>query len=105
MKNEYGVRLDNNGYAPSILSHEEKCEVCGRSAGKLDRHEVWHGANRTKSKNLGCWVYLCPICHDKLHHKGEGLDQELKRLGQIEAMDYYGWTVEEFRKRFGKSYI
>ena len=103
MTNEYGVRLDKNHYAPSIVGEQDRCYICGRRDRKLDRHEVWHGPYREKSKRLGCWVQLCDICHDKLHHKGGGLDDELKEKMQRIAMDYYGWTIPEFRDRFGKS--
>ena len=105
MKNEYGVPLDRNGYAPSVITDEQRCFICGRSGGKLDRHEVWHGAYRDKSKALGCWVPLCGECHDRLHHKGGGLDGELKEKSQSIVMEHYGWEVAEFRSRFGKSYI
>ena len=105
MKSEYDVRLDRNGYAPSILGEQDRCFICGRMGGKIDRHEVYHGPYRDKSKRLGCWVGLCPECHDRLHHKGGGLDSELKREVQIVVMDYYDLSVEGFRELFGKSYI
>ena len=63
MRNEYGEKLDRNGYAPSIIKppfEADACFICGYS-GKLVRHEVFHGPNRTKSKNYGCWVKLCPF--------------------------------------------
>ena len=28
--NEYGVKLDSNGYAPSILNQQPTCLICGR---------------------------------------------------------------------------
>ena len=33
MKNEYGVKLDRNGYAPSIIpGHDEyRCLLCGKN--------------------------------------------------------------------------
>jgi len=105
LKNDYGEALDRNGYAPSVISTESRCFVCGRSGRKLDRHEVWHGPNRDKSKRLGCWVPLCGDCHDKLHHRGGGLDAELKKTAQPLVTEHYGWTDEEFRALFGKSYV
>ena len=106
MKNEYGVPLDKNGYSPSVIDlfDDEKCFCCWRS-GDLARHEVFHGNNRTKSKNLGCWVRLCPDCHNKLHTKDGTLDEWLKKEGQKAAMKHYGWTTDEFRQRFGKNYL
>ena len=106
MTNEFGVKLDSNGYAPSVIEpfETDSCCICGKS-GDLVRHEVFHGPNRTKSKALGCWVYLCPKCHTELHSKDPLLDWQLRRAGQLKAMAAYNWSVEDFRERFGKSYV
>jgi hypothetical protein len=53
------LRLDRNGYAPSILQTEERCFLCGRTDRKLDRHEPFGGPYRAKSKADGLWVLLC----------------------------------------------
>lgn len=105
MTNEYGVTLDRNGYAPSIVQDIEGCYYCATQCGKLDRHEVFHGASRKKSKALGLWVLLCHDCHMTLHHSDAALDALLKRQGQRVAMRHYGWSEDEFRARFGKNYI
>lgn len=54
MTNEYSVTLDRNGYAPSIVQDIDGCWFCKTQQGKLDRHEIYHGAYRKKSKALGC---------------------------------------------------
>ena len=105
MKNEYGVVLDRNGYAPSVFGEMERCAVCGRTDRALQRHEPFHGSNRNKSKNFGCWLLICDLCHAKLHQRDAGLDLKLKRAVQEKAMESYGWSVEDFRKVFGKSWI
>lgn len=104
MKNEFGEVLDRNGYAPSIIYQTGGCYICGRTDRALQRHEIFHGPYREKSKKLGLWVNLCDLCHDTLHHKGEGLDAQLKETGQMFAEYFYGWTTEDFRYRFGKNY-
>ena len=115
MVNEYGVKLDSNGYAPSVLQpyilnpdavhpYGDYCFLCCKT-GDLARHEVFHGSNRQKSKALGCWVLLCPECHAKLHAKDSTIDWSLKQVAQQIAMDNYGWTVDDFRIRFGRSYL
>ena len=58
MTNEYGVTLDRNGYAPSIVQDIDGCWFCKTQQGKLDRHEIYHGAYRKKSKALGLWALL-----------------------------------------------
>lgn len=103
MKNEYGVTLDSNGYAPSVMMDSEGCHCCGKG-GDLVRHEVFHGSNRKKSKAYGCWVLLCPECHREIHSTAKK-DWQLHWEGQIKAMEFYGWSIEDFRERFGKSYV
>ena len=103
MTNEFGVRLDANGYAPSIVQifEDRVCFNC-EASGDLARHEIFNGYNRKKSKAYGLWVNLCPRCHMQIHDHS---DRSLKVAGQIRCMAEYGWTVEEFRERFGKSYV
>ena len=98
MTNEYG-------YAASIVTNIGQCAYCGRTDRALQRHEAFHGAFRTKSKELGCWLLICFDCHDRLHHKDARIDREIKEFMQREAMRHYGWSVDEFRQRFGKNYL
>ena len=73
--NEYGEKLDSNGYAPSILHDKPVCLICGRYG--TARHEVYFGsAYRAKSKRLGLW-----------------------------AMEHYGWPEARFIQEFGRSYL
>lgn len=111
-ENEYGAELDPAGYAPSIIQRETCCANCGRRWGygmdrKLDRHEPWGGtANRAKSKELGMWVYLCHFgCHEgpgSVHDDAQ-LARQFRKDAQRAAMLRYGWSREEFIRRFGKS--
>lgn len=105
MKNEYGAALEGNGYAPSLLAVGEGCVICGRSGGKVDRHEIFHGAYRAKSKRLGLWCLLCHDCHMRLHQRDAAADLYLKQAGQLAAMEVYGWTTGEFISQFGKNYL
>ena len=105
MTNEYGVKLDSNGYAPSVIDlfESNKCFLCW-CGGDLVRHEVFHGPNRAKSKALGCWIRLCPTCHSIVHSEGRW-DRHLKRVGQRAAMNHYNWTTNDFRRHFGRNYL
>lgn len=86
--NEYGEKLDSNGYAPSILHDKPVCLICGRYG--TARHEVYFGsAYRAKSKRLGLWVTLCPWCHQNgptAIHNNHDADLRLKRWAQKKAM-------------------
>lgn len=75
----------------------------------LDEHHVWGGSNRKNSEKYGLKVYLC---HNKCHifgknsvHQNSEINKALKAQVQRIAMEHYGWTVEQFREIFGKSYI
>lgn len=105
MVNEYGEELDRNGYAPSILNRTQFCHVCLRNMGVLQRHEVFHGSNRKKSKEYGLWINVCHSCHYRIHNGDGKLDKYLKEDAQKIAMLHYGWTVADWRIRFGKSYV
>lgn len=99
----------DNGYSPSIIpGHDESCcWLCGANGrGKMDRHEIFHGPYRSKSKALGLWVHLCHSdCHLNGVHRHGGVDRELKAEGQRRAMEVYGWTTEDFIREFGRNYI
>lgn len=108
MTNEYGAELDRNGYAPSIIINpmlpEGACLVCGRTGYPLQRHEIFHGPYRKKSKKYGLWCSICWPCHAEVHQDAE-LDRILKRTAQRAAMLTYHWDKREFIKRFGKNYL
>ena len=98
--------MDRNGYNPSILQDDlTYCYCCGRTCEKLDRHEIFGGPNRQKSKELGLWVMLC---HDSCHlngvHAFPKKYEYLKQKAQRIAMKRYGWTTEDFIREFGRNY-
>lgn len=83
-------------YSPSILQEDlDHCFLCGRCDQKLDRHEVFGGALRDKSKRLGLWVVLC---HERCHLG------KAHRIGEKAAREAFGWSIEDFIREFGKNY-
>jgi hypothetical protein len=103
MKNEFGAELDRNGYAPSLIPWPIGCFVCGRQDRPLQRHEIIHGPYREKSKRYGLWEPLCDYCHARAH-RDSGLDRKLKVIMQHAAMLAYGWSLDDWRRVFGKNY-
>jgi hypothetical protein len=103
--NQFGMPLDRNGYArPLIKAGPGRCLLCGRVDRPLQRHEVFHGPNRQKAKALGCWLTICDECHAVLHAKPT-LERQLKQSVQKACMQAYGWSVDDFRAAFGKSWV
>lgn len=102
------MRVDRNGYAPSILQHGEYCFLCGRMDRKLDRHEPFGGAYREKSKWDGLWLLLCHEgCHEGRYgaHGSREVRDYLRAYTQGKAMEVYGWTTEQWVARYGKNYL
>lgn len=90
---------------------ERQCFLCGAngSGDPLDRHHIFGGAYRDKSEKYGLVVDLC---HHRCHifkpgsvHQNASVMRQLKRYGQLKAMREQGWTEDEFRREFGKSYL
>lgn len=102
--NEYGVKLDSNGYAPSLFAHESfRCYRCHRF-GDTARHEIYGGSRRKASKALGLWINVCPDCHAAIHASGI-LQYHYHKQGQLLAEAYYHWNHDDFRRRFYKNYL
>ena len=92
----------------SIFGQITHCVVCNKP--KQELHEVYFGnPNRQISIKYGVVI---PLCYE--HHRGNygvhgtygsELDKKLKAEYQIKTMKHYGWTVNDFIKKFGKSYL
>ena len=84
-----------------------ECAICG-STQWLEVHHVYNGPFRKKSERFGAVVDLCHYCHNEppngVHHNAENMRQ-LKAKYQMQIMDKYGMSEEEFIREFGKSYI
>ena len=95
-------------YAPSLLQEDTSyCYVCGRRDRKLDRHEIFPGPYRQKSKEYGLWVCLChEDCHEVKRgvHANRELRERLSAEAQEAAMEAYSWSVDDFRTVFGKDW-
>lgn len=98
--------------AQSII-HDDKnyCYLCGKNANfePLDEHHVFGAANRKLSEKYGLKVYLhhneCHIFGKNSVHQNAKVNNSLKARVQEIAMLHYGWSIDDFRKLFGKNYI
>lgn len=95
-----------------IQADKEHCFICGGCANgdPLDEHHVYGGnPNRKLSEKYGLKVY---IHHNKCHifgkdsvHQNAKVNNALKAIVQKIAMKYYGWSIDDFRRIFGKNYL
>lgn len=87
--------------------NEKVCYQCG-TPFNLHIHHIFKGPNRKLADEDGCWVYLCFTHHtgDEGVHtsKYKWLDDQLKMKAQAAWEERYG-SREDFRKRYGKSYL
>ena len=93
----------------SIISgnKKEQCFLCGKY-GQTESHHIFGGAFRKKSEQYGLKVNLCHYCHNEPSngaHYNLFVSQYLKQIAQKEAMSRYKWTVNDFRTKFGKSWL
>lgn len=98
MINELDIRTDDG---------LPMCYMCGRTHW-IEHHHIFGGANRKLSEKYGLVVPLCHWCHNEppngVHHNRENMDK-LQRAGQLLAMEHYGWSEDEFREIFGRSFL
>lgn len=87
----------------SIISDKKECYLCGVQTNLQLHHCLRGTANRKLADQDGMTVWLCVDCHTNLHQRGWH-DLELKRIAESVWIKHYG-TEEEFRKRYGKSYL
>lgn len=93
-----------------VQPDKTQCFLCGKNAQAdyfgLDEHHVYGGPNRKLSERYGLKVYLCHhTCHLHGVHANAGLARQLKAKVQQIAMNHYQWSVDDFRRIFGKNYL
>lgn len=82
---------------------EHSCFICGKYT-EIVHHCIHGNANRKLADKDGLTVRLCHSCHANLHDHGT-LDRELQSIAQARWMEYYGKSEDDFRLRYGKSYL
>lgn len=83
---------------------QRRCFICGKYTA-TDTHHVFQGSNRAASDRYGLTVRLCRKCHAYIHENPQSETAvKLKDHAQREAMERYGWSLDEWRERFGKDY-
>ena len=93
--------------AKSILQKGDYCLVC-HSPYCLEEHHVFEGSRRKASEKYGLKVNLCAFHHrisSNSVHLSEDLNKDLKKWSQRKAMQYYGWSEDDFIGMFGRNYI
>ena len=95
-------------YAPSLIQEDDSCYLCGRRDRKLDRHEIFPGPFRDKSKKYGLWVLVCnEDCHEGKYgaQYNRAVRKRLSQIAQRRAMEVYGWSTADFIREFGKNWL
>ena len=91
----------------SILQSNNICWVCGEKNTEI-HHCIFGSGKRALSEKYGLTIHLCPKHHrlgkDAIHFNKE-LDNRVKRMAQEKAMEYYGWSEEDWMKIFRRNYL
>ena len=92
-----------------MIGDKDSCIICGTTLN-LETHHCIGGSYKKKSDDLGMVVRVCSNCHtqdpDSIHRDPRARYKKLlQKLGQVWAMEHYGWTVDEFREKVGKNFF
>lgn len=91
-----------------IPDDDEFCYLCKKINLKsrgTDVHHLLFGTGKRKlADEDGLTVHLCRLHHRILHDRGD-YKEELQQLAQKTWQEYYGKSEDDFRKRYGKSYL
>lgn len=92
----------------SIIQSERECYQTGSTWGLHEHHVYGGSANRKLSEKYGLKIWLradwhidTPYCI----HKDRKFRERVQREVQLKAMEHYGWSEDEFRKIFGRSFL
>ena len=94
-----------------IQKDTDHCFLCGANSNlePLDMHHIFNKSYKKKSEAYGLVVYLhhskCHIFGKDSVHQNVCVNVALQAHAQQKAMEYYGWTKEEFMQRFDKNYL
>lgn len=80
-----------------------ECEVCGKTTN-CEKHHVFGGTSRKISEKYNATSWLCPSCH-RAFHNHPSVFLWLREKTQARVMFEQGWTVDEWREHFFKSYL
>jgi len=86
----------------------ERCHRCGIEGQMAHHHLIPGKPGRQLSEKYGLVVPLCPRCHEFVHSGkvlGTKALHQMRRYGQMLCMEKQGWTEDQFREVFGKSYL
>ena len=72
------------------------------------RHEVFGASNREKSIRYGLVVFIPPDFHNMADygvHFNADFRTQMQAFTQLQAMEFYRWSEQDFINEFGKSYL
>ena len=95
--------MQKSNYEQSAVTDDlEHCFLCGKSPVQF--HHIFGAHNRMRATEDNLFVPLCFECHVKVHNQpSQELNYKLKQRGQWAYEETH--TREEFRQRYGKSYL
>ena len=92
----------------TILQAKKECYVC-KTDYNLHNHHIFAGnTNKKHSEKYGLKIWLCPRHHNMSNegiHFNREFELEVKKMAQEKAMEHYEWSIDDFRKIFGKNYL
>lgn len=88
----------------SIIQFERVCFHPGCEKLPIESHHLLAGSYRGGAEKLGLKVFYCHDHHMHLHENETDM-MKMRAFAQGYAMAYYGWTLEEFIEKIGRSFL
>ena len=91
----------------SIIQNEKVCYITGDTYN-LHEHHVFGGSYKAASDRLGLKIYLRADWHNMADygiHFNKALRERIQDEVQRFAMEYYGWTEEQWIIEVGRSFL
>lgn len=92
----------------SIIQNVKECYICKWKRNLELHHCIYGTGKRALSDKYGLVIWLCQD-HHRLGkfavHNFKPLDDSIKAMAQHKAMDYYGWSEEDWMKIFRRNYL
>ena len=91
-----------------IKENGRKCQVCGKTSGTMNLHEIWNYDDKKHVQKLEGFILLCRMCHHVKHIGLAGILANQGKLGYDKVIEHFckvnDCTKKEFEKHKAKAF-
>ena len=91
-----------------IKENGRKCQVCGKTSGTMNLHEIWNYDDKKHVQKLEGFILLCRMRHHVKHIGLAGILANQGKLGYDKVIEHFckvnDCTKKEFEKHKAKAF-